>query len=296
MPRFFDPENLTPKQKENWTTALEKYAAVMAHEKQLTPQGCFLINQPGHPKSALFARLLDGKEPLRRPPPKSFGYPWYDCIEQQQVTLTELQAKNLREIPHTKQSLLERAIVLNQCSDWRVLQAKDETTATVSTPVWHSLNVTWDLALAKVPATQASAFIVPWHDPSLGRVTTLKALEANERFLLEKQRHLLLLATDQAAANKALTATAEFPERALESLKRQRLLEDIEGARAKALDRLSRGLPAVPSQAEVDHDVEARVRYWQEQGYEADAAGNLYRHEWQLSVKLPKRLALYLAV
>jgi len=35
---------------------------------------------PG-PQSALFARLLAGREPLSFPPPTSFSYPWYALIE-----------------------------------------------------------------------------------------------------------------------------------------------------------------------------------------------------------------------
>jgi hypothetical protein len=38
------------------------------------------FHRPG-PKSALFARLLEGKEPLPFPPPTSFSYPWYDLVE-----------------------------------------------------------------------------------------------------------------------------------------------------------------------------------------------------------------------
>lgn len=32
-------------------------------------------------KSALFNRLMEGKEPLPIPPPKAFSYPWYELIE-----------------------------------------------------------------------------------------------------------------------------------------------------------------------------------------------------------------------
>lgn len=32
-------------------------------------------------KSALFHRLMEGKEPLPVPPPKSYSYPWYALIE-----------------------------------------------------------------------------------------------------------------------------------------------------------------------------------------------------------------------
>lgn len=37
--------------------------------------------RPG-PQSALFARLLAGREPLSFPPPTSFSYPWYALIEE----------------------------------------------------------------------------------------------------------------------------------------------------------------------------------------------------------------------
>lgn len=32
-------------------------------------------------KSALFQRILSGKEPLPIPPPKSYAYPWYELID-----------------------------------------------------------------------------------------------------------------------------------------------------------------------------------------------------------------------
>jgi hypothetical protein len=32
-------------------------------------------------KSALFHRMMEGKEPLPEPPPRAFSYPWYEIIE-----------------------------------------------------------------------------------------------------------------------------------------------------------------------------------------------------------------------
>jgi len=32
-------------------------------------------------KSALFRRMMEGKEPLPLPPPRSYSYPWYSLIE-----------------------------------------------------------------------------------------------------------------------------------------------------------------------------------------------------------------------
>ncbi len=36
-------------------------------------------------KSALLKRMLSGKEPFINPPPKNFGYPWYELLENNQA-------------------------------------------------------------------------------------------------------------------------------------------------------------------------------------------------------------------
>lgn len=79
MPRFFDEDHLTPEQQARWGWAVARYNAVM---DQLRASGIRHIqSQPGHGKSALFARLLEGREPLPHPPPLSYSYPWYEVIE-----------------------------------------------------------------------------------------------------------------------------------------------------------------------------------------------------------------------
>ncbi len=111
MPQFFDPDDLTDEQKLNWDWASEEYRRVqeLTFEHRfgaLSPEDIgALLNRfeipggdpeilrarlqefwnasggAGHPKSALFARLLDGKQALPAPPPTSYSYPWYECIE-----------------------------------------------------------------------------------------------------------------------------------------------------------------------------------------------------------------------
>lgn len=68
--------------RERFTSTLEwaraEYARIQAQEKRY-PRGS-IDCEPGE-KSALFARLLSGKDPLPFAPPTSFGQPWYDLIE-----------------------------------------------------------------------------------------------------------------------------------------------------------------------------------------------------------------------
>ncbi|MHB1942264.1 MAG: hypothetical protein ACYCP0_04295 [Acidiferrobacteraceae bacterium] len=79
MPRFFDLDDLTPEQRARWDVAVARYNAVM---DQLRASGVrHVLPQPGHEKSALFARLLNGLEPLPHPPPLCYSYPWYEVIE-----------------------------------------------------------------------------------------------------------------------------------------------------------------------------------------------------------------------
>lgn len=115
MPTFFDPNRLSPLQQTRWEEACTAYRRVQNDNARrlldtlepsargdlarrfgcpltddaslleiLTESGGLLIGgqEPGHPKSALFARLLNGRDPLPYPPPTSFSYPWYAVIEE----------------------------------------------------------------------------------------------------------------------------------------------------------------------------------------------------------------------
>lgn len=116
MPHFFDPKNLTTEQQNRWNWAVVEYRRVQEQnierritsmsqrEKSallktcpdtsdpkltvdqrihaiLTRNNCLIGGKAGDPKSALFARLLEGKEALPEPPPTSYSYPWYSVIE-----------------------------------------------------------------------------------------------------------------------------------------------------------------------------------------------------------------------
>lgn len=82
MPTFFqNKDSLPPELLDRWDHAVSEYDRVL-HEicgKSETKR-LFFYNATRE-KSALFWRLLNGKEPLPMPPPTSFAYPWYEIVE-----------------------------------------------------------------------------------------------------------------------------------------------------------------------------------------------------------------------
>ena len=106
MPTFFDPKNLSVAQRERWDAAMEEYRRIqeqnldhllanltveqIAKMEAARPGRSIrdqmrdlqsLVATPGNPKSALFARLLDGKQALAYPPPTNHSYPWFEIVE-----------------------------------------------------------------------------------------------------------------------------------------------------------------------------------------------------------------------
>lgn len=88
MPVFFNPKNLTDAQRANWDAAIAAYARVLSGNQ--SHMNTCLASEPRIPggdimrasKSALFARLLEGRDALPYPPPTSYAYPWYAVIEE----------------------------------------------------------------------------------------------------------------------------------------------------------------------------------------------------------------------
>lgn len=150
MPQFFDPNKLTDEQKLNWDWATEEYRRVqeLTFEQRfgaLTPRDIHALLErfeipggdpeilrarlqdfwnasggAGHPKSALFARLLDGKHALPARPPTSYSYPWYECIESQGPFDVQVRLQPPpRNIPSTSAVIGDTGqwptIQINQC-------------------------------------------------------------------------------------------------------------------------------------------------------------------------------------
>ena len=67
-------------------------------------------------KSALFARIREGKRPLPFPPPTRNGSPWHDLIERRDET-HHVQAEIVRD---ENGAIL--GVVIEGCADWRVIE------------------------------------------------------------------------------------------------------------------------------------------------------------------------------
>jgi hypothetical protein len=121
MPVFFNEDALTPEQRARYAWAVAEYARIQEENRRRFERAG--KSQHPHqisPKSALFARLLEGKEPLPYPPPTSHSYPWYDIIEtpgKYHVTIGGcLSAQD------------EEHILLNQCP-WTVVRKNEGASA-----------------------------------------------------------------------------------------------------------------------------------------------------------------------
>lgn len=86
MPSFFDKNSLRPEQLARWDAAVAEYVRVRAANRVaaglLLDERLPIDGHPGSAKSALFARLLNGKAALPYPPPTSYSYPWYAVVEE----------------------------------------------------------------------------------------------------------------------------------------------------------------------------------------------------------------------
>lgn len=137
MPTFFDPANMTPAQAGRYQWALAEYSRVTQHRAGQRPHSmaACIARQPERtaagtvhapagpgPKSALFARLLEGKPALPFPPPTTFSYPWYSLIEQGRATDIDLGGTIAlgNHFSGTRGQRRRRGLLINQCL-WTIL-------------------------------------------------------------------------------------------------------------------------------------------------------------------------------
>lgn len=127
MPLFFDENDLTEEQRARYTWAVAEYARIQEENRlRLEREGKKAAQHQISPKSALFARLLEGKAALPYPPPTSYSYPWYDIIEKpgpHQVSIGG--GVSVAGIAHCDGGMgSDEHIVLNQCP-WDIRRKND---------------------------------------------------------------------------------------------------------------------------------------------------------------------------
>lgn len=210
MPVYFEKNSLDVAQRRRWDWAVAEYQRVqeanvdrelltMTASEQSRLLASFRDRQPddsktlrdylllmgglmaggaGNPKSALFARLLDGKPALPLPPPTSYSYPWYSVVEQagpHQVCITGVPTVGgiVRGTGGAKGVF---TLGINQCA-WAVLwyneaaqrlrelQEELAATATPEAPGSHYCCYSWSATMLKdvVEAYQARPEFIVRH-------------------------------------------------------------------------------------------------------------------------------------
>ena len=83
MPTFFqNKDSLPPELLARWDHAVAEYDRVLQDICGDSETKKMFFYNALREKSALFWRLLNGKDPLPMPPPTRYSYPWYGIIEE----------------------------------------------------------------------------------------------------------------------------------------------------------------------------------------------------------------------
>lgn len=298
MPQFFNLKNLTPEQKENWEKAIVQYKSVqeknsniafdalteaekdalkqnykISNEKELKELFLNLSNNGGHEKSALFFRLLDGKKPLVYAPPTALSYPWYSIIES-----NEINHINIFEDIFTLDSLIKNGGINIYQTHWQVLKKVSDTEALITYKNWNKLGFVWRFYSTLVSCKETIGFILSYHNPKLGRITTLEELEQEQLFHVKKKYNNIQLVLDEKYFEQEKKKDIEKYGVGLGS-------STIESAKEAALEllneRRSKGLNDYPSDEEIQEQAQKLVqRYLDSDIVVKD--GLLYQKTWVL--------------
>lgn len=320
MPTFYKEKELTPEQHSRINRATDKYETLQVinanqavsllsiEEKEKIKksnnlkndaelQAYFLrlnsFHSPGE-KSALFYRLLNGKKPLKYPPPTSYSYPWYDIVEKPQAqevfeeykTINEFFYKGLDGISSgNKTKMIIRQGV------WEVENIISETEAIVTYPLWKAIGFKWSLKYVKTPIAESNATIHSQYDRSLDTIRTLEQLRAEQKWhivqKIEEIKKLLSVAHQQDYKNEMVEMYGADFAKSLIDTKLANAIREIKGRQMKSL-------PDYPSEEEIEMMVDTQINRYLDKNYSVDSQGNLYVNTWLLKRLSGKTENLYL--
>lgn len=305
MPYFFNEKSLSDSQLKRWDSAVATYTSILdANDNRpvlhtstcpevFAPRNCEITGAysttleavraaatcrtPGNPKSALFSRLLSGKQPLKNPPPVSFGYPWFDVIEGDgpwDIFDLCLKARfSPSRITEAKRNTID-TVVLNQDA-WNIVRYISESAAIVTHRNWASEKCYWFLKLDTVPAEEAVTYLCANYDPSISRITTLAQLHKEKLWQVSRKFRWLPLALDNTLAIKHVNAAKTL-------LSRARAEQEVATGRKLLQFRQENNLPNMPTPAELKQLVEGAITETMASGYSVNLDGTLNVRAWRL--------------
>lgn len=290
MPQFFKMDELTPEQQANFEIITSKYNEIqalnatghssnkiMTEEDKKNLEFMRLIHQPGT-KSALFARLLEGKKALKFPPPCSYSYPWYEIIEENKKYEIHSDNKIVDDFLFSYNQEEEKKIIIDQ-TGWNLIEKLSEKEAIITYPGWSNLGFKWKLSYETISTKDSTSFIIPHHEPLLKRITTL------DQLYKEQKHHVELRIT-----NLKNTLEPQLIEAAREECIQKYGVEfgsgifsqQLEQSKKEIESRIHMGLTAIPTEEEILKMVEKKVQDYLNRNYEANEKGELFVKTWIL--------------
>lgn len=298
MNTLFNKNKLTKEQQGRWDWAVCKYREIREQNtlhsfeelneeeklhlmQELTEakefKGALTVDMLDE-KSALFARLLDGKNPLIYPPPCAYSYPWYEVIEENGPWNLSIEAADLKEL--IWENLHGESQILIEQTPWKIIDKKSDNEVVVTFGKWESLNFKWVLKKVQKSCAQTKSFIYCHHKPSVSRITTVEELRNEQLYHINKEFDKVKLVLDEEFAHNYKKSLCD--KYGDNNMTATILLSEIQLGKDIINERQLLKLSQYPSHVEIDYMVNEKVKEYFTSGYSHDEEGNLFVQVWVL--------------
>jgi hypothetical protein len=325
MPTFFRRNELTEEQKNNWDSAIANYTKVLElnalhqlqamsdsdkkeymgedHKGDFTEQDVLkrimqdlmvMGNTPGHEKSALFFRLLSGKQILKNPPPTSYSYPYYDIIESTNNRQLMLDGENIKELTQPISEYVPYPYININQNYWKIVETISPTKAVVTFGRWENEGFLWEVELAEITAEESKSAIYCSHDPSIKKITTYDVLLKECLHRSKEHFHLLKIANIPEEYKKYEAETiAKYPREKVDTrisiFLQNQIKNTLETAKNMLAERIKNGLPIYATDEEIQEYADnLEKQYLRNEYFPKD--GLLYHKVWVMKRITPTKL------
>lgn len=298
MTKLFDKNNLNKEQQERWDWAVLKYREIREKNtlnsfEQINEEeriqliydlneakefnGSLTLDMVDE-KSALFARLLNGKSPFIFPPPCAYSYPWYEVIEENGPWSLSVEAQQLEDI--LWENLHGEQQILIEQTPWKILSKDSDTEIKVTFGKWETLDFQWVLKKVKKSCTQTKSFIYCHHKPNVVRITNYEDLKNEQLYQINKEfdKIKLILDNDFQETYKFLLIKKYGNSPVMQSV----LASEIQSGEELLNERRQAGLTDYPSMQEIEKLAQEKVNKYLNSGYIVNENGDLFVEVWVL--------------
>jgi len=260
--------------------------------------------QPGHRSSALFKRLLEGKQALPLPPPMSFSYPWYSVIESPRSVNLMVAFEGERGSAMTlgeharRRPQVEGAIGVVQINQslWLLLERTGDE-AIVTYGEWAGQGYRWRLAWVERDVDEVEPRILCHHEPSKAYIRTADELWREATFHVERQieeERAVFEGRPLPSSEASGGSEAGDAKRVARPAKTPAMDEHMRSIIRTRLDqRIKRGYAPIPGKAAIRRRIKSFFdQYLQLRGdsrpmWKIDASGRLKSLQWELERLAP---------